>query len=601
MSSKSNNATLTFISVNCKSVSLVTYREYMKMKIKQIKFSFNWHIFFVILIGFCILPASQAQETTSDDIEQENQKIVIYNVTLISPENSNKSTTANLVITNKLFDLVTQDNIDIVPTDIIFDAQNGFILGSLVSGKTANFMILDANPHENIEALLDTKKHILLAIRNGVIIRNNLKKESNISALAPQKRAKPKRAGWLAYTPPPIVLPSNYKDADWIKFDNDYFSTVLIGALALDRQKWDSQDESSLMQVGDLETFNGGEIRALRFGLAGAIKFDKPWIYMISGATHAFDKGFDTNTTDNVSFFDWRLDIPTFYNTTLSIGKQKEPISMERLIGMTFLPMQERSVVSDALLPSRNFGAVLSGNALNQKLTWAGGVFNDWIEDEGSFSDNSSQAVGRTTWLPYLSEGEDELIHLGFGLRYSNAEEGLRHASEPEFNQSATFVDTGNIDADSSLTYTLEASWRNGPVWLVGEFTKSKIEADYLQNPELSGYHVSAVYSVTGEMREYNKKSGTFSPLQVARSVNQGGWGALEVSTRWSVFDGSDGGLSAGDTSILSLGLAWWLTPKFNVNFNYRWIDLDRCSFISETCGLQGKSSGFNTRLVLFL
>jgi len=117
----------------------------------------------------------------------------------------------------------------------------------------------------------------------------------------------------------------------------------------------------------------------------------------------------------------------------------------------------------------------------------------------------------------------------------------------------------------------------------------------------LSGYHVSAVYTVTGEMREYNKKSGTFSPLLVARSVNQGGWGALEVSTRYSVFDGSDGGLNAGDTSIFSVGLAWWLTPKFNINFNYRWINLDRCSFISEQCDLQGRSSGFNTRLVLFL
>ena len=270
-------------------------------------------------------------------------------------------------------------------------------------------------------------------------------------------------------------------------------------------------------------------------------------------------------------------------------------------MSMTFLPMQERALVSDALLPSRNFGAVLSGITLNQKLTWAGGVFNNWIEDEGSLSENSTELVGRTTWLPYQSEDEDELIHLAFGLRYSNAKEGLRYASEPEFNKSSTFVDTGDIDADNSVTYNLEAAWRKGPVWVIGEYTKSKVAADYLQNPELSGYHISAVFSVTGEMREYNKRSGTFSPLRVARSVEQGGWGALEVSTRWSVFDGSDGGLAAGDTSILSVGFAWWLTPKFNLNFNYRWIDLNRCSFISEACNLQGRSSGFNTRLALFL
>ncbi len=571
------------------------------MKIKNIVFTVILIILTLPIMNLSAIAQSQAPEHPSEAVEPLTQKIIIQNVTFVDSENNGKSTTANLVIINKLFELVTQDDVAVSNTDIILDAQSGFILGSLESGKVANFMVLDANPHKNIEALLDTKKHILLAIKDGVIIRNNLKRESNISASEKKKYKKPKRAGWLAYTPPPIVLPSNYKDADWIKFDNDYFSSILIGALALDRQKWQSQDEDSLAQVGDLEAYNGGEIRALRFGLAGAIKFDKPWVYMVTGATHAFDKGYDTKTTDNVSFYDWRLDIPTFNNTTLSIGKQKEPISMERLMSMTFMPMQERSVVSDTLMPSRNFGAVLSGNVLNQQVTWAGGIFNNWIEDEGSISENATQLVGRTTWLPYLSENEDELIHLAFGLRYSNGKEALRYASEPEFNQSATFVDSGNINADSTITYNLEASWRKGPIWVIGEYTQNKIAADYLQNPALSGYHISAVYSVTGEMREYNKRSGTFSPLQVARTVEQGGWGALEVSTRWSVFDGSNGGLNAGDTSIFSLGLAWWLTPKLNLNFNYRWVDLDRCSFISEQCNLQGRSSGFNTRIALFL
>ncbi|MCJ8318524.1 MAG: porin [Colwellia sp.] len=558
----------------------------------------------IILCNFLILSVSQAEEDSTKvakTVQEISQKIVIRNVTFVDQEKAGKITTANLVITNKLFDLVTQDDIEVSATDIIFDAQKGFILGSLVAGQVANFMILDTNPHDNIDALLDTKKHTLLAIRDGVIIRNNLKQESNISALDEQKRVKTKREGWLAYTPPPIVLPSNYKHADWIKFDNKYFSSILIGALMLDRQKWQSQDEISKAQVDELDVYDGGEIRALRFGLAGSIKFDKPWVYMITAATHAFDKGYDTNTTDNLTFFDVRVDIPTPYNTTLSIGKQKEPISMEKLMSLTFIPMQERSVVSDTLLTSRNFGAVLSGNAFNQNFTWAGGIFNDWIEDDGSIGDNSTQLVGRTTWLPYISTDEEELIHLAFGLRYNNAKEQLRYASEPEFNQSALFVDTGDIDADSNLTYNFEASWRKGPVWLIGEYTKNKISASYLQNPELSGYHVSAVFSLTGEMRGYNKRSGIFSPLLVARGVDQGGWGSLELSSRWSVFDGNNGGLAAGDTSILSLGLSWWLTPKFNVNFNYRWINLERCSFISEQCDLQGKSSGFNTRLVLFL
>jgi len=60
------------------------------------------------------------------------------------------------------------------------------------------------------------------------------------------------------------------------------------------------------------------------------------------------------------------------------------------------------------LLPSRNIGAVISGSALDHRVTWATGLFNDCIEDSRDFSDNSSQWVGRTTWLPSLSDNENE-------------------------------------------------------------------------------------------------------------------------------------------------------------------------------------------------
>ena len=132
-------------------------------------------------------------------------------------------------------------------------------------------------------------------------------------------------------------------------------------------------------------------------------------------------------------------------------------------------------------------------------------------------------------------------------------------------------------------------------------YTKTKVKANYLGDPELSGYHVSTSYSLTGEMREYNHKSGVFSPMPVAHSVYQNGWGAWELSARYSVFDGKDEQLDAGSTDIFSLGVSWWLSSKFNVNFNYRWIDLDRQSFIDNTPNLHGSSSGFSTRIVLFL
>jgi phosphate-selective porin OprO/OprP len=348
--------------------------------------------------------------------------------------------------------------------------------------------------------------------------------------------------------------------------------------------------------VGDLDDSDGGEVRALRFGVVGTLNFPQPWVYTVFAATNGFTKGFDTDDDDDLTLFDWRLDIPFFAETTISLGKQKEPISLERSMGMIYLPMQERSAVSDAMLPSRNIGILLSGMAFNQRMTWAGGAFNNWLDPDssGSFSENASQFIGRVTGLPFISEDESNLLHLGFGLRYTNAEKGLFYSTEPEFDQSPSFVNTGAFAAKSSLTYNFEASWRKGPFWLLGEYVYNDVNAPDQGNPNFTGYFVAGTWALTGEMRTYNHRSGTFSPLPVAQSVYQGGWGAWEVGARWSNVDLTDGRVKGGEMQIASVGLNWWLTSFFKVDFNYRWIMLDRF-------GVDSDSTGFNTRILLIL
>jgi phosphate-selective porin OprO/OprP len=314
----------------------------------------------------------------------------------------------------------------------------------------------------------------------------------------------------------------------------------------------------------------------------------------VFAATSAFDKGFDSKRDDDFQFFDYRLDIPVFDRTNVSVGMQKEPISMERIMSMVNLPMQERSAVADALLPSRNFGVVLSGTARNQRMTWAGGVFNDWLVTSDSYGNSSSQFIGRVTWLPFVSEDESNLFHLGFGARYSTVKEGGQALTEPEFNNAPAFVDTGLIVADSTIVYDLEASWRKGRFWLAGEYLGSDLDSPTAGDPEFGGYHITGSWVLSGEMRAYNKKSGILGKVPVAKSVYQGGWGAWEVGARWSELDLTEGTVDGGEMQIASVGLNWWLSPIFNVNLNYRHIGLDRF-------GLQGAAHGFNTRVMLVL
>lgn len=528
---------------------------------------------------------------------QDEQSILIRNATLINQEGGDDNVSVNILIKEGVLDIITQDLIPLEQAEVSYDAAGGVVLGNLKLGSAANFLILRGDPRENVKLLLDTKTHATFAISQGEVLKNTY---VTILQETPQEKERSAK-GWLAYAPPPLAVPMNYQDkARWNRFSTKYVSGLVTGAVVLDRQFWVAQDDYSEAQVGNLDAFDGGEIRGLRFGGVGTLNFETPWVWTIFGATHSFDKGFDSNESDDYTLFDLRLDIPLWEKTSFSIGKQKEPLSMERTMALGQGPMGERAAVSDALLPSRNVGVVMAGSLLNDRMTLAGGAFNNWLDKDqpDSFSDNATQYVGRATWIPLLSGNESTLLHLGAGLRSSNSKEGFSTQSGPEFNKAPDYVQTGLFLPKDSMTYQAEASLRSGPFWLHGEYVRTDLDAPTYNDPTLSGYHVTASWILTGEMREYNKRVGIFRPVPIARTVDQNGWGAWEIGTRFSHLDLSEApdpmGGDAGDMDVWSLALNWWLTPYFNVNVNYRYITLDRF-------GVEGNSQGVTSRILLML
>jgi len=534
-----------------------------------------------LLLGCVIAPAAYADS---------DERIIVLNSRLVGRDAAAQDVAVNLLIVDGKLSVVTKDELVVKPGDVALDANGGFSFGQLALGSRPSFVILDQDPRENVDVLLDTKSHARFAIREGVIVKNELR-----ALPVAVSEASPKPRLWKAYTPPPIAVPIRYYDTrKWNKFETKPVSGLFIGAVLLDRQRWFSQDSDSEEQVGDLSDFEGGQIRAARFGVVGTLNFKRPWRYTVFAMTHAFDKGFDVDTDDEFSFADYRLDIPLPSDLTLSVGKQKEPISMERLMGLAYLPMQERAAFLDALLPSRNHGVVLSGAAASDNVSWAVGAFNNWIDSDESFGNTSNQLVGRVTWAPEVFQSKNNLFHLGLGLRRSDTKQPARVRRTPEFNNAPLFVDTGSISADDQMTYSLEAYWRNGPYWLGFEYVGTDVNSPQTGNPFFSGYHVTGSWAVTGESRAYRKRSGTFDPLPVARPVNQGGWGTVELAFRYSNTDLTDGAVDGGEMDIWSLGVNWWFTRSAHLGLNYRYISLDRE-------GLQGDSSGINARILLML
>jgi phosphate-selective porin OprO/OprP len=133
-----------------------------------------------------------------------------------------------------------------------------------------------------------------------------------------------------------------------------------------------------------------------------------------------------------------------------------------------------------------------------------------------------------------------------------------------------------------------------GPFWLGGEGLINSLSAPDLGDPVFHGYHVMGSWSLTGEMRTYNKRSGVFNSLPVARPITEGGRGAFELAMRWSSLDLSDAKVCSGELDTLSIGLNWWPVRVVALSTNYRHIILDR----RDT---RGKSDGILIRLLLML
>ena len=547
-------------------------------------------LFLFSLLSILPFPlASQAQNIGPE-------RVLIRNVTLIDPAAKTEDKIVNILIREGKLELITEDKISRDEADMVVNAREGVIVGKLEIGQLPSFLIFSEDPRENFEVMLDTHTYSTFAVHNGAVVKNRL-----LDMTFDDVEDEPIKSGWLAYTPPPFAVPLNYQDTSkWNRWETRAVSGIFVAGLVLDRMNWLSQSSLSEWRVGDLKEYEGGEIRGLRVGVVGTFNFGKPWVYTLFGATNAFDKGYNEEELDSFTLFDWRLDIPFFNNSVMSIGKQKEPISGERIQSMIFNHMQERSAVADAMMPSRNTGIVWNGSSPERYSSWAFGVFNDWFDADQEFDESASQYVGRLTWAPLRSQDDSNLLHLAVGYRYSDAKAGFRYLTEPEFNQSPGYVDTGFgfadgvLPADRIQTYNAELSWRRGPLWLASEYTRTNVDSPALDDPSFDGYFVGLSWILTGEIRAYSRKSGTFGSVPVSRSVYQNGKGAWELTARWSNINLNDGQVNGGDMDIASLGLSWWATPFFGISLNYRYI-------WNERFGLQDTSSGINSRLLLLL
>jgi hypothetical protein len=166
-------------------------------------------------------------------------------------EGEAKDLLVNILIRDNKLEVISQDTIPIEEGANAIDGREGYVLGNLVIGETPSFVILNQDPRENFEVILDTSFFTVFAVHNGQLVQNNLFEVAEEEIAAEEEQAA--TAGWRAYNPPPMALPLNYLDTTkFNRWDSKWVSGLFVAGIVLDRMHWGSQDADSEAHHGSL-------------------------------------------------------------------------------------------------------------------------------------------------------------------------------------------------------------------------------------------------------------------------------------------------------------------------------------------------------------
>ncbi len=227
-------------------------------------------------------------------------------------------------------------------------------------------------------------------------------------------------------------------------------------------------------------------------------------------------------------------------------------------------------------------------------------------------TDEGTQILGRTAFRLW-SDGTSN-IQIGAdgakilqptGAAVPGGAKNINLQDRPEMRSDSTrLVSTGSIPAEGGWLYGFEGGANIKNFYVSGEYYKFGIDRDRActgcnttaVDPEFTGWYVEGSWVLTGQPKTYSAKSnsnqvGVWGSPTVIRpfSISEGGWGAFELTGRYSVLDlnfreglpgtaiaTAAGAIRGGEQTIWTVGLNWYMNANIRMMFNYLNIDVDR-------------------------
>lgn len=341
---------------------------------------------------------------------------------------------------------------------------------------------------------------------------------------------------------------------------------VLGGRIMLDNTTFDgvhnNQDQGSEW-----------EARRLRLGVTHRAEDD--WRVKIELGFNPSDK--------TVGLVDGYLQYRGWKSSRFTFGYMKENFGLENTTSSLDISALERSVVTEAFSPGRNYGFEIAHGGHN--YTTSLGLFQASEDEQGA---DGYALTGRVTLSP-INQG-NRLLHLGTSASIRDMRGNSFRLREPmEVNTAESVIESRRIDTDQITLLSLEAAGVLNQWSIQGEWMSSWIEEaedpQALDDPSFSGYYLLLSYCLTGESRNYG--GGSFDGI-----TPSGAGGAWEFIARYSNIDLVDSNLGTWAEST-TVGVNYYATAHLRFMLNLAWADA-RSSKVDDTG--TGKSAAFRAQ-----
>ncbi len=278
------------------------------------------------------------------------------------------------------------------------------------------------------------------------------------------------------------------------------------------------------------------------------------------------------------------------YLGNVRFGNQVKPIGMTNNAYQGFLPFMERADNMDAFYGPFDSGFNLGLTARNwsesERATWQFGIYRPSIDVFG-VSLNKFSVGGRVTALPWYADEGRGLVHVGLGCNGGElVQNQLRVRARPLLRNGPGYavpilVDTGEIPGSRLCVIAPEFAMVLGP-WTIqaewaGQILTEAIAANNIPQGTVfyHGGYVQALYFLTGEHQEYERREGVFGrvvPLNdyhVKKHDPHRAYGAWQIGARFSYLDLNTKAIQGGQIYDWTVGLNWFLNPNMKFQLNY--------------------------------